>query len=413
MKITLLAYGTRGDVQPMAALGAGLRQAGHQVRLAAPGAFAGLAASLGIEFTPLPGDPAALSRELTDRAGANPLGIMRAIFEHAIPLGLGVREAALDASHDADLIVHSFLLTVLGHEIALARGVPEVSALLYPLFTPTGEFPGMMFPARSFGGAYNRWTHRVFDRVFWQANRLGYAFVRRTHRELPPLHGWPFDGPRPALALYGFSRHVVARPPDWPDHAQVTGFWFLPGDSDWHPPDELAAFLEAGPPPVAISFSSIVTRDAAHLSEVIREAVRISGQRAVILGGWGAFSGGTNSDSLLGIEAAPHDWLFPRMAAVVHHGGAGTTAAGLRAGVPSILIPFTSDQPWWGRQVHRLGVGPQPIPRNRLTAERLAEAITAAVGDQAMRDRASKLGEAIRAEDGVGEAVGVIAQIVD
>ncbi len=408
MRIAILTYGSRGDVQPFLALGQGLQRAGYRVRLAAPEGFAGLVGEAGLDFTPLPGDPAALSREMVDRAGSNPLRLTRAMSAFVLPLALEVLAALRDACADADAVVHTFLMTNAGHEIALERGIPEFSAQMFPVFAPTAAFPAPTLPALPLGGWYNRLTHRFTEGTFWHGGRLMYGWLRRTHRELPPLHGWPFAASPPVPLLFGFSPLVIPPAPDWGDHVHVTGYWIANEPHDWQPPDDLARFLEAGPPPVYIGFGSVVTRDAARLTQAALDALALSGQRGILLGGWSGLGGDQLPPHVLKIESAPHGWLFPRMAAVIHHGGAGTTAAGLRSGVPSIITPFTADQPFWGDRVYRLGVGPQPIPRSKLTAARLADAIRQAVADAMMRARAAEVGAAIRAEDGVRRAVEIV-----
>jgi sterol 3beta-glucosyltransferase len=186
----------------------------------------------------------------------------------------------------------------------------------------------------------------------------------------------------------------------------TVGYWTLHTPAGWSPPPELAAFLAAdGPPVVAIGFGSMASVDPALLTELVRGAVRDAGVRAVLIAGWGGLAALRDDAEVLAIDAVPHDWLFPRVAAVVHHGGAGTTGASLRAGTPTVVVPFAMDQPFWGGRVAALGVGPAPIPRARLTRARLADALRLAVGDAAMRARAADLGRRIREEDGVGEAV--------
>ena len=208
----------------------------------------------------------------------------------------------------------------------------------------------------------------------------------------------------PVPTVYGFSRHVVPEPHDWPDHARTAGYWFL-NDATPLPPD-LDAFLAAGPPPVYVGFGSMAGRDPAGMARTVTEALRASGARGVLATGWGGLaSGAAPGDDLFVIESASHEALFPRCSAVVHHGGAGTTAAGLRAGRPMVVCPFFGDQPYWGRRVHELGAGPAPVPKKALTSARLATAIREAVSDPAIRQRAEALGVALRAEDGVGAAV--------
>ncbi len=425
MRITILTYGTRGDVQPYVALGVGLQRAGFRVRLAAPEPFKAFVTGQELDFAPLAGDITELSRGLVDEAGHNLLRTIPVLMEYILPLALQVLAGVEDACRDADAIIYTFLLAVPGHENARERGVPDFFAQVYPLFVPTAGYPALMFPRLPptdprLTGAYNRLTHAIFTGVYWGFGRLSYNWLRRSHPELTPLSGWPFavqDRPPPP-ALFGFSPLVVPPPADWSSdegrqRVHVTGYWHLPPADDWVPPPDLLAFLEDGPPPVYVGFGSMITRDAAQITAVILEALAKAGQRGVLLGGWGDFGGADLPASVFRIDSAPHEWLFPRMTAVVHHGGAGTTAVGLRAGVPSILLPLTADQPFWGQRVVALGVGPDPIPRGRLTAEKLAYAIRVAVTHEPMRRRAAAVGAQIRAEDGVGEAVRIIQRALE
>lgn len=179
----------------------------------------------------------------------------------------------------------------------------------------------------------------------------------------------------------------------------------------WRPSPELVAFLESGPPPVSIGFGSMSTRDPAGLAEVAVGALRIAGRRGLLVSGWGGLAPSDLPHDVCLVREVPHDWLFPRMAATIHHGGAGTTAAGLRAGVPAVVTPLFADQPFWAERVARLGVGARPIPLRKLAVERLATAIRRATNDQGMRERAAALGHRIRQEEGVGQAVALIEQL--
>jgi sterol 3beta-glucosyltransferase len=343
---------------------------------------------------------------LVDQVGNNPLNIVPVLAAQFFPLATQVMVGVREACRGSDLIVHSFLMTLAGHAIARERGIPDVSAQLFPVFAPTRTFPSLMFPALPLGGGYNRLTHALSHQLFWQSSRAAYHVLRRQP-VLPARIDWPFRSSdrQPTPILYGFSPHVVPPPPDWSPRAVVSGYWFLDTGANWQPPAELAEFLAAGPPPVCIGFGSTVTREGAKLARVALEALKRAGRRGLFLTGWGSSGGIDLPEYACAIEAAPHDWLFPRMAAVVHHGGAGTTAAALRAGVPTVVTPFTTDQPFWASRVHTLGVGPQPIYGKRLTAENLAAAIEAATSDEALRRRAAVLGARIRAEDGVARAV--------
>jgi UDP:flavonoid glycosyltransferase YjiC (YdhE family) len=311
-----------------------------------------------------------------------------------------------------DLIVAGFGGLFVGLALAEKLDIPLVQAHYVP-FTPTGHFAGaLVAPGVSrLGRAANVLSHHLTRQMMWQQGRQADAAARQQVLGLPPA---PFFGPYrlPRLndtpVLYGFSPAVIAKPADWGEDIHITGYWFLEQEANWSPPPTLEEFLQRGPAPLYIGFGSMSSRKPEETAQLILQALAQTGQRAILLSGWNGLKAEKLPDHVLVIDSAPHDWLFERVAAVIHHGGAGTTAAGLRAGVPSIVIPFFGDQPFWGQRVADLGVGPQPIPRQQLSAARLAKAIGGVVGDQAMRQRAAALGAKIRAEDGVGQAVKVI-----
>ena len=204
----------------------------------------------------------------------------------------------------------------------------------------------------------------------------------------------------PVSILYPYSPNALPVPQDFPPQAHVTGCWFLDRSPDWKPDPILANFLESGDPPVYVGFGSMGGKNGQKRAEIVYDALKETRQRGLVASGWGGLKASGLPDDVFMTDAVPHDWLFPQVA-VVHHGGAGTTAAGLRAGKPSIICPFLGDQPFWGGLVQQLGVGPKPIPQKRLSADSLAEAIRAAVQDVAMQNRADALGWKSRAEDGV------------
>ncbi len=233
---------------------------------------------------------------------------------------------------------------------------------------------------------------------------------RKEVLDLPPLplRGY-FDklGMAQHPVLNGFSEQIVPRPDDWNEHVHITGYWFSE-DTAWQPPEDLLAFLDAGSPPVFIGFGSMPVADPAATTAVILAAFAQSGQRAILHTGWGGLGAQDLPDTVFQIEYAPHGWLFPRMSMVIHHGGSGTTASALRAGAPSMAVPFLFDQFYWGRRLAELGVGPAPIPHKRLTAAKLVAAIEAGVYDPAMRQRAAEVGANIQAERGIERAIEVI-----
>ncbi|RME87740.1 MAG: glycosyltransferase [Anaerolineae bacterium] len=424
MHITILTAGSRGDVQPYVALGKGLQAAGHRVRIAAHHPFRDFVERRGLEFAPVEGDP---RRILVQEAGqklltarTNPITLLKRTFEAAQPILFQAFDDYRRACEGTDLILFHLLTALPAASIAEKLGIPSLPAYLQHVHaTRAYPTPAAAPLPRAFSFVaplYNRLTYPLADTVFWRGIRPLINRWRAQTLDLPP---YPLQSPfrewvtarRPFL--YGFSPTVLPRPAEWGEEVHVTGYWFLDEAAEWQPPPDLREFLASGPPPVYIGFGSMVTHDAAEMTEIVLRALALSGQRGLLLTGWGGLQERDLPEGVFRIASAPHDWLFPRMAAVVHHGGAGTTAAGLRAGVPTVVVPFFGDQFFWGRRVADLGVGPAPIPRNRLTAERLAAAIERAVHDEALRARASSLGERIRAEDGVARAVETITELFD
>jgi sterol 3beta-glucosyltransferase len=212
-------------------------------------------------------------------------------------------------------------------------------------------------------------------------------------------------------SLNGFSQYVVPRPSDWQEHVHITGYWF-PENRQWEPASDLADFINSGSPPIFIGFGSMPIMDPERTTEIILGALEQTGQRAILHVGWGGLGNLPLPRSVFRIDYAPYDWLFPKTSMVIHHGGSGTTALGLRAGVPSCAIPFVFDQFYWGERIAQLGVGPAPVPFKKLTVERLREAIQLGVNSPQLKQNAALLGEKIRGENGIENALGILEQIV-
>jgi UDP:flavonoid glycosyltransferase YjiC (YdhE family) len=414
MHIVMITVGSRGDVDPFVALGVGLRRAGHSVRLATHAVYEPDARAAGLDFAPLPGDPHRLRAELEagfDGTKRDQLRFIRFIGRAADQLAHDTTRAGLVACRDAEAIIYRDALAFVGYSLAEAVNARPVVAALQPR-APTRAFA---YPrALPFGGTVNLLDHHLTLHIFWQLFRRRVNRWRQKDLGLAPF---PLTGPyadgrrRRVPTLFGFSSAIVPRPPDWPVWYHVTGFWFGDTGCDPSPPPALVDFLAAGPPPVYVGFGSVVMRDASAVTARVVEALERAGRRGVLATGWGGLvaDGFDRSDRFVVVESVPHQWLFPRVAAVVHHGGLGTTAAGLRAGRPTIVVPSAfGDQPFWGGRVAALGGGPTPILRRKLTSARLANAIELATTDEAMRRRAAELGERLRSEDGVGTAVQVL-----
>ena len=411
MRAVLLTYGSRGDVEPFVALACGLRQAGHAVLLACPATLRGLAEAHGLAILPLPGNPRELVRGLVQDAGLNVPAMVRSVSRYVLPLGASVFQTLLDGIPRADLVVHSFLMTHAGHEIAQRLGAAQASAQLFPVFAATRCFAAPTFPEAPLGGAYRRLTHQLTEAVFRRGSELLFRRVRRLHPELPRLTGWPFDRRmRPATPLLmAYSPSVLTPPSDWPPRVHVTGYWFSPPSPGWSPDPDLCSFLEAGTPPIYVGIGSSLPAQPA-LAGRLLEAIGRLELRAVLDRGWGDFWPPNLPTGCRLVEDIPHAWLLPRVSMAVHHGGAGTSGAVLRAGLPSVVLPFTADQPFWARQLARLGAAPPPLSPLRASADDLTDSMQLALHDTALRARAAALGTAVRAEDGVAWAVALLEE---
>lgn len=408
-RILILTAGSQGDVQPYVALGQGLNQAGFDVLLATDSSFSSLVAAHGLAFAPLQAPFAQLVQ--TDAGKAALAGKKSFSLKQIMPMLRQMMDDAWDIAqqyHPDAVVYHAKPLA--GYHIADKLGIPGFLAMALPIYSPTRSFANPIFGGGNYGGFLNYLSYTVF----LQASLLPYRrFLNQWRQEklgLPPFRDERSLQGRPVPKLYAYSRHVVPLPADWDESALVTGYWFLGSSADWQPPANLATFLMAGSPPLYVGFGSMASQDAAQTTRLVIDAVRQSGQRAILATGWGGLSASEVPDFIHILSSAPHDWLFPQCLAVVHHGGAGTTGAGLRAGKPTIICPFFGDQPFWGKQVFELGVGPRPIPQKQLTVTNLSQAIQTVSLDTAMQQRADALGEKIRAEDGVMQAVEVIQE---
>ena len=417
MRIVIIATGSRGDVEPYVALGKGLKEAGHTVRLVSHTTFAELVNSQGLEFWPVDVDvqDIAQSPEMRARLGSGSfLSVMVQMKKEAENNAVHLARAGLAACQGMNLILTGVGGLFVAIALAEKLDLPLVQAYYIP-FTATRQYPSFLVPnGMNLGGGLNRISYQLARQVIWQGFRSADTLVRRKELDLPAA---PFLGPyngkiaKSNPVLYGFSPSVIPQPSDWDNNIHITGYWFLEPDDHWTPPQSLLDFLQAGPAPVYVGFGSMSTTKPEETTRMVLESLTQAKQRGIILSGWGGLHTGNLPNSVFAIDSVPFSWLFPRMAAVIHHGGAGTTAAGLRAGVPSILIPFFGDQPFWGQRVAKLGVGPIPIPLKKLTVDRLAQAIERAVTDQDMRQRAAQLGSKVQAEDGIAKAVAVLQQL--
>ncbi len=405
MHITILALGSRGDVQPYATLGNGLKSVGHQVRFITLESFASLVAENKLDFHPIQGK----AQALVANGGANMLGLIRSFGSLAEGYA---RDLSAPQLGETDLIINQLPMGLYGLDLAEKYGVPMVLASVIPV-ARTKTFPLMGCPKLPLPG-YNKATYYLGEQMGWQMFRTVINRWRKQTLNLSPLPIAGYFGQlgtRQIPIVNGFSQHVVPRPSDWNEHIHMTGYWF-PEDMHWQPPSDLLAFIEAGSPPVFIGFGSMPIKDPQRTTNIILEALKQTGQRGILHMGWGGLGNQTLPDNVFKIDYAPYDWLFPRMAMVIHHGGSGTTAFGLRSGRPSCTVPFVFDQHYWGERIAELGVGPKPIRYKDLTVNRLMVAIYVGINNSQIRQKAVELSEKIKAENGIQNALIIFEKLL-
>lgn len=412
MRIVIMTAGSRGDVQPFVALAKGLQHAGHDVSLCTAATFEGFIASHGVRYAYMNDDLLRLIDTPEGKAaleGGSKLGLIRKVQ----PMMRKLLNDEWAAAQGAEAIIYH-PKTLGGYHIAEKLNIPAFMSVPLPLYTPTSAFANPIMPQNiRLGGWFNRLTYAMLR--FGTVPFMGTINAWRGEMlNMPPFPRFGNDTQRssgePVPVLYSYSPHVVPTPADWPAHAIATGYWFLDEQQEYQPPAALQAFLADGTAPVYVGFGSMPSTNPEEKARIVFQALEQAGQRGLIASGWGGLKASDLPNNVMMIEQAPHDWLFPQMAAVVHHGGAGTTAAGLRAGKPTVICPFMGDQPFWGHRLHELGVGTAPIPQKQLTVDALATAIRTVVTDREMQRHAGEIGERIRAEDGVIRAVDVIQE---
>ncbi|MFE2270127.1 glycosyltransferase [Streptomyces lavendulae] len=402
MRILIATAGSRGDVAPYTGLGVALSRAGHEVALAATETFEPLATEAGLEFRPLPADHRAHGSARGKRE------LLRAAAEFVTQLGEGFAGAV---DRGTDLLLLSATTAPLGWHVAEAIGTPSMGVYVQPT-TPTGDFPPTVTGTRSLGRLGNRAAGRLAlhmaDRVFEPA-----VAGLRARLDLPPLTAarmrrrrararWP--------VLHGFSTALLPRPRDWAHGLAVTGPWWPYVGADRRLPAELEDFLAAGPPPVLVGFGSMAAGEGERLGEIAVRALRRAGLRGVLQSGSAGLA--ADADDVLTVGDLPHALLFPRLAAVVHHAGAGTAAAALRAGVPSVTVPVTADQPFWAGRLAVVGAAPAPIPFRSLTAEGLGDALAKVVREPSYAAAAAAAARHIAVEDGEAAVVSAVGRLI-
>jgi len=424
--IKILGFGTRGDVQPVLALAKGLQRAGHVITVVAGDNFGAWIQSHGVQFAPIGTDIQAMMSSKDGVAWVEGNQFTQQIYMRRLFSGIAqeMRHKVWEHSEGADLLLGSFTSDGVGMAVAEKRGIAYATLALQPLRPTrlgTSTYMAVRPNAKSI---FNKLSGRMGEFVLWSTFGGSLNESRRELGLSPHTLKSYTAAQHKLIALHGYSQYVAPKPADWAKHWHITGYWFLDAPStSLNTTNEtyrglspqLQAFLQAGPPPVYIGFGSATDRNAKATSQMIMRAVQICGQRAIVSQGWAGLTADLSTlakEQVCVIDSAPHAQLFPHMAGVVHHGGAGTTGAAFAAGVPQFVIPHFAEQPYWGRRTYELGVGVRPVAKQRLSDIDLASGITRMVSDPALKAKSAQLAALIQKEDGVNKAVHFINDII-
>jgi sterol 3beta-glucosyltransferase len=412
-RIAIATIGTQGDVQPYLALAVALKKRGYTVVLGANADFENFVTGYGIEFYSLGTNIQSFLQQsrFENAMSQNMLFNAPALLVDGQKIVAAAARNAWKMAQGADAIVLN-MNTSFGIDIAEALGIPAIMTALQPL-AATKEFPICGYEWPDLGPALNRLSYASMDmqQAYYDLPR---DKLRKELMGLPPRKKGGFfkdSNGRNLTTLYAYSGHLSPRPRDWPKTAIVTGFWQLEDNSGWEPSERFKAFLKAGPKPVYIGFGSMPF-GAKRNTAILKEAVAKWGGRAVVARGWGGINPDHLPDTIYDIAKAPHDKLFQHVAAAVHHGGAGTTASSLYAGLPTFVVPQTFDQPFWGRRVHELGCGPEPVRLKKLTPDILAKRLQALVNTKSFAENAEAISKKLQSENGPEKAIGHIERVM-
>lgn len=445
INIAIHIVGSRGDVQPFIPIAQALSKPpySHRVRICTHPVFKELVEENGIEFFSIGGDPASLMAYMVKNPGLMPgmeswragdvgkrrlemAQIMDGAWRGCIEPGNGLPEDVhvirSRKEEDKRLFIADAIIAN-PPSYAHVHCAERLSIPLQLIFTmpwsPTQAFPHPLAnvePSNVDPSVTNYLSYYMMELLAWQG--LGDIITRFRVKTLnldpiSPLWGHLLLSRMKVPFTYLWSQELIPKPKDWGPHIKIAGFSFLPLASSYEPPEDLMAFLDAGPAPIYIGFGSIVVDHPAELTKMIFNAIKRTGVRALVSKGWGGLGEDTPPEGVFMLGNCPHDWLFQHVSCVVHHGGAGTTAIGLALGKPTVIIPFFGDQPFWGAMVFRAGAGPEPVPFKKMTEEILAHSITLALGPE-IQAAAESMGETIALEKpGATEAAKYFSEAID
>ncbi|MDX8290569.1 glycosyltransferase [Metabacillus indicus] len=417
MLITMLSTGTRGDTQPFIALGTELKKKGYRVRIAASESYRQLVEEYGFEYATMRGDIAKILESGVVKDADNPLKFFTSLNfknDDLEELMVGGQEDMHRACEGADAIVYH-PGAALGYFVAKEMGIPSILAAPFPM-TPTKEYPAIIFYDRlRLGRTVNKLTHHIFEKGFWKMANTGVKkYWVKKYGQLPKDFSNPYPKQRTSShpTITSLSPSVFPVPGDWPENVHSLGYWFIEDQAGYKPSKEVDEFLRNGEPPVYVGFGSVGDKaNAAESTEMVLKALEKNGKRGIINAGGGMEERESTKD-ILYVKSVPHEWLFPQLSAVVHHGGAGTTAAALRSCVPQVVIPFGNDQFAWGKRMVELGVSGGSIPRKELTADKLADAIALTQSIE-VKNKARELGVKVSAEKGAQKSADLIHKTIE
>lgn len=417
MRVLLIGFGSRGDVQPVVALGKGLQQAGYEVTIGAGLNFQSWVESMGLDFEPFHINmevytQSDIGKEWIEGSSRNPYREMQNMKLLAESVAEQVTDDLLQMTQHTDVLISSLLTIDPIAALSKVQNKRHIIGLLSPLAPTRSGSAGMQAILPRSESILNRWWGYFIESMLFTMMKGPANSLRSRIKLSPATRAEYLRTVNHTPTLLGVSPLVTPPPADWDKHIYVTGYWFLNGSTDWQPSSALQAFLAGGEAPVYIGFGSMSNRDPQGTTQLMIDSLQKTGQRGIIHSGWAGLHADNLPSTMFLLDYAPHDWLFPQMKAIVHHGGAGTTAAALRAGIPNTIVAHIGDQPYWGRRVYELGAGAPPLRRHELTVHRLTTLIQKMVSDPIMQKRAAELGQCIRSENGVLNAVQSVNQIL-
>ena len=415
MRISMVAIGSTGDVRPYVLLGKELKKRGHEVTIVCFDMTEKMVTEAGLNFAPLAGSVKDIFMAVMT-PGTNGFTFLPK-FKNALlddlPQFLHTLE---EGCKDAEAIICTFFGSVV-YSIAEKHNIPCIQTH-YFLMDYNDMFPITTAPGLKMGKAWNKVSYKMgyalINTLEWHYLSDWRSEEGMKSKKISMSPDYYIKGHKIPV-LYAISPLLVPRAPEWDEHIHMTGFWTDPEPCEYEPEPSLVRFLEEGEKPVYIGFGSMVSSDMGQTLDIVLKAVAASGVRAIIGRGWGggALDAALSNPNVYVADYIPHDWLFSRVSAVVHHGGAGTTAAGVLACKPTLVVPFGGDQPFWGQRIYDLGIGPKPIKRENLTVEKLADALIKLTHTPRFNVAVSEIGERMKYENGTLLAADIVEREIN